>query len=167
MIDSKVTHPRVSGCRRRSALWIPFAAVLGLAVSGLPALAANSATLVIKVVVPPAAAVASPVNVANDAGGMAAVIPQLGSDRYSVTLVASNPAAPAAGNATAASATGSAGYAVTLDGRPIALGQGRVSLTDAARTAGNAPSRGRLGVTATGASAGSSGDALQVVVSVN
>jgi hypothetical protein len=148
---------------RRQLLW----ALLAVgAAAAAPALAGQTATLAIKVVVPPQAAAAlslGPAISTPDLSGPVTAAPLLqiaglASGRYSATLVSASAAAFGTPRFTAPGSGGVA-YTISLDGRPIRFEQGRAELAPG--------SGGRLAISTPSAVPPPLADALLLVMQAN
>ena len=147
---------------RTIALW----ALLALALAALPAQAGQTASLVIKVVVPPQAATIQALGATTPAPNLYAAVTAapvadlsgLAGGRYSATLVSASAAAFGAPRFTA---PGSAGipYSLSLDGRPVRFDQGRAELAPGGS--------GRLAITTPSAVPAPLGDSLLLVMQAN
>lgn len=148
---------------RRQALWALLAA--GVA-AGTPALAGQTATLAIKVVVPPQAAAAltlGPATSAPDLSGPLTAAPLLqvaglAGGRYSAKLISVSAAAFGTPRFTAPGSGGVA-YTISLDGRPIRFEHGRAELAPG--------SGGRLAITTPSGVPPPLADSLLLVMQAN
>jgi len=148
--------------RRPLSPWVLMA--LGLAAA--PALAGQSATLVIRVVVPPHAATLQPIGAATGAPDFAAPLSAapvadlsgIGGGRYTATLVSASAASFGTPRFTSPDRAG-VSYSLSLDGQPIRFEQGRAELAGSGR--------GRLAITTPAAVPLPLSDSLLLVMQAN